>query len=634
MHGAWVWMLSRIAKGDPAKGVALARDLGLTRLLLKVTEDDRTFSANAKLAEGFVREAHAQGLDVYGWGYLDDVDPKANGLTLADRVTALGLTGAIANTEKEYTDDHRHDASAMRALLSALVGALPAGFPIGVSSFRQPTFFPDGPWNVLREFPVAGMPQCYFNKSAASGRARVRRSMMEWAALGTSTVRMSLGSWYHPDITPTGMKGAAVEVLRLAAGGICEPAYDWWSLQHIERDMGRSGKAVRQASALTVPTGVDPLLIPLRDPDVKAKRSSKHAWWQKAGLLRLGYFNGQLAGGWGSRSTVDDAGSARNALVRFQADSADYTGKLDGVWGDMSEAAVAAALEAAPAPPVTQAVAYRIELEPVGDDLTGQLLHVASGAVSHQVALHPVGDGHWEGVVTAGPQEGLADRVADELRRAERERLLAELNVDPPELAEAPPTTPPVEVSSTPYADALRFAIREWHRDVREPPGTGWERIDAYVRGALGLGWAWEKPYKRNGQFAWCGAFASFAYGQAGIAATIRQKHFASCFRLWRWSADTPRRVDWKSGDIRPGDIVIVGHKGSKRWGSHITICDSFDAAAAVVHTVEGNARGTGPDGARFEGVIRQDRSLPKPGLSSRSYRVMHVVRPLPDDFA
>jgi hypothetical protein len=76
-----------------------------------------------------------------------------------------------------------------------------------------------------------------------------------------------------------------------------------------------------------------------------------------------------------------------------------------------------------------------------------------------------------------------------------------------------------------------------------------------------------------------------------------------------------------------------VGPAAGKSWGAHITICESVDFENGEVHSIEGNARGVGPDGERYEGVVKQTRKLTGDGLPAKQYRVMHVVRPLAPDF-
>jgi hypothetical protein len=55
-----------------------------------------------------------------------------------------------------------------------------------------------------------------------------------------------------------------------------------------------------------------------------------------------------------------------------------------------------------------------------------------------------------------------------------------------------------------------------------------------------------------------------------------------------------------------------------------------FDDRIASIETVEGNAFGKGPDGQKYEGVIRRSRPLSAP--DDRVYRVHFGVRPAAED--
>lgn len=189
----------------------------------------------------------------------------------------------------------------------------------------------------------------------------------------------------------------------------------------------------------------------------------------------------------------------------------------------------------------------------------------------------------------------------------------------------------------------VQTALAIWAERIEEPSANderGREHIDSFIRGATGLGWSWEPQYIRNGQFAWCGAFAAECYGRNGLNASIRRKSLPSCYRLKRDLANL--RIALSS--IQPGDIVVVGGEGGKSWGDHITI--AVEVHGGLIYTVEGNARGLLPDGSEGEGVIKRTRPLPKtaggPGISNaecpvsgrpQSMEVMHVYRPRPADF-
>ena len=240
-----------------------------------------------------------------------------------------------------------------------------------------------------------------------------------------------------------------------------------------------------------------------------------------------------------------------------------------------------------------------------------------------------------DGIVGPEMRNALDEEINTALRHAGRERDGTALDLEPPDDSLLPETGAPARSSGRDpghedrVGRILDAAIAEWELPVHEPPGPGWERIDSYIRGADGLGWSSETRYIRNRQFAWCGAFAAFAFSGAGLKKEIRKRALASTYRLYTWAKGTERMRDLS--EVERGDIVLVGPAGGKRWGAHITICD--EPAAGLVHTLEGNASGMGPHGDSHEGVIRQSRPLPGSGLPPSRYRVMHVIRPLPEDY-
>ena len=239
--------------------------------------------------------------------------------------------------------------------------------------------------------------------------------------------------------------------------------------------------------------------------------------------------------------------------------------------------------------------------------------------------------------------------VLEELRHARREARLAEIDRQGAEMDV--PEGVPVDASEDHVISAHALLIqkvmgaahRAWMSRIVEPdfdgdPPNGAKQIDEFIRGELGGGWSWEKEYVRNTQFAWCGMFAAHCYRSAGLKPAIARKVMPSCYRLYNSWRNTPRYV--QLNEIETGDILVVGpvSPGAKKWGSHITIVESVDLALGVVNTIEGNAKGLGPDGQRYEGVIKQKRALhgspTAAKLHAKKYRGLHVYRPLSGDFA
>ena len=203
---------------------------------------------------------------------------------------------------------------------------------------------------------------------------------------------------------------------------------------------------------------------------------------------------------------------------------------------------------------------------------------------------------------------------------------------------------------------AMNRAKRMWLEKVIDPPSSSdkYERsrnlIDKFIRTEDGLNWGWEEPYEKDGDFAWCGSFAAYAWGQVGLNLKLRYRYFASTYRLDRYARYKPAienttpvkpennarkylRLDKNSGlgDVlefnpSPGDILLVGRKN---YGSHVTIVERFIPESQEFITLEGNAKGNGPYGKQYEGVIRTKRPLGLSGsASSRTSHARRLIRP------
>ena len=218
---------------------------------------------------------------------------------------------------------------------------------------------------------------------------------------------------------------------------------------------------------------------------------------------------------------------------------------------------------------------------------------------------------------TKAELETRIEALENDLRRTERALGQARLEIeDLPSTAFNQFTTPH---TSEQAREALKIANDEWNLNVVDP--TSGERITMYIKSSKGLKWSWEQDYIKNGQFAWCGAFASRCYTE--VKQPIRTKIFPSCYRMYKAWSNTSRRIDPMK--IQPGDIVVVYSSKRALWGDHITICeDNSTINQGYISTVEGNAKGKLGDGSNGEGVIKRQRSLDS---------IAHVYRLLGEDF-
>ncbi len=149
------------------------------------------------------------------------------------------------------------------------------------------------------------------------------------------------------------------------------------------------------------------------------------------------------------------------------------------------------------------------------------------------------------------------DKIAsleEELRRANR--ALGQMRLDMKAALETPMVIERRVYPSPQGLKAIERAEAEWEANVTEPEYKGaWQRINTYIKSREALGWTWQEDYTKNGQFAWCGAFVAFAYGDQ-LEFPIRQKILPSCLRLWNAWGKTARCRDGEAP--QPGDIVVI----------------------------------------------------------------------------
>jgi len=214
---------------------------------------------------------------------------------------------------------------------------------------------------------------------------------------------------------------------------------------------------------------------------------------------------------------------------------------------------------------------------------------------------------------------------------------------------------------------ALYEAKRVWLGRIVDPPTSGPEYadsrtiIDRMIRTPDGLDWSWLAPYVKNGDYEWCGAFASYGWAAAGVAEHWRKYFFSSTFRLDQWAryrpfehtenpkpkdgpyrqlieldeTSGPRDAAFGPGDWpRAGDILLVG--GQKTgYGRHVTLVESYDLVTGWFTTIEGNGTAAWPNGRRMHGVVRGRRQVGLAnGAPPTTYHARRLIRPAPSDLA
>jgi hypothetical protein len=214
---------------------------------------------------------------------------------------------------------------------------------------------------------------------------------------------------------------------------------------------------------------------------------------------------------------------------------------------------------------------------------------------------------------TKSQLENRVDELEQDMRRLKR--AYGQALIDLPKFKERDSQGP--QATWCPHSQAaIQRALAEWEKNIIEPD----PEIDNYIRSRDGLGWTWADQYVKNGQFAWCGAFAAWCWTDARY--DLRQKVFPSCYRLHARWASTSRRIK-DPLQMLPGDIVVISTSNGASWGDHITLCLEAPSGESSYKAIEGNARGELSNGERAEGVVVNTRPLG---------RVMFVYRLLEED--
>jgi hypothetical protein len=174
--GVYLWIIKRIFDGDPERIALAAKDMGFSWIVIKVLESFSEYNlvneGNAwvdTLAPLLVNSLKEQGIKVYGYQfiYLDRPEQEAN--AAARRVDELGLDGFIIDAESQvYYKFQQAKTYAAKIRL-----AMP-DMPVGLASFRFPSYHRDVPWEELLGCCSFHNPQVYWEGKHNAGEQLVR----------------------------------------------------------------------------------------------------------------------------------------------------------------------------------------------------------------------------------------------------------------------------------------------------------------------------------------------------------------------------------------------------------------------------------------------------------------------------
>ncbi len=181
--GYYIWQIPHCEGGNVEAIAAAARRAGLGYVLIKVA--NRTYAYNydwrrrIDYVPPLVKALRAQGIGVWGWQYVYGDDPAGEANIAIRRIRELGLDGFVVNAEAEYK--HPGKAKAATTYMKRMRSALP-NLPIGLSSYRYPSYHPQLPWKEFLAYCDYNMPQVYWMQNHNPG-AQLKRSVREFEGM-------------------------------------------------------------------------------------------------------------------------------------------------------------------------------------------------------------------------------------------------------------------------------------------------------------------------------------------------------------------------------------------------------------------------------------------------------------------
>ncbi len=213
--GFYIWQIPRCEGGNVEAIAQTARQEGLSYVLIKVAHRTYLYNYDWKRKIDYVpplvEALRKQGIGVWGWQYVYGDNPAGEADIAIRRVRDLGLDGFVINAEAEYKQPGKSKAAA--AYMKRLRQALP-DTPLGLSSYRFPSYHPQLPWKEFLTYCDYNMPQVYWMNNTNPG-AQLKRSVREFEGMSPFRPIVPTGAAFSEHgWTPTA--GEVLEFLQTA----------------------------------------------------------------------------------------------------------------------------------------------------------------------------------------------------------------------------------------------------------------------------------------------------------------------------------------------------------------------------------------------------------------------------------
>ncbi len=185
--GFFIWKIRNCENGNASQIAAVAKDAGLSHVLIKVANADGSY--NYGLVPPVANALRSVGIQVWGWHYVYGNRPSAEADKAIQRINDLNLDGYVIDAESQYKEPGKHKAA--RTFMNRLRNGVGNNYPLALSSYRFPSFHPI-PWNEFLSKCDYNMPQVYWIHSHNPGE-QLARTLEEFDDMP-----------YRPPIIPVG----------------------------------------------------------------------------------------------------------------------------------------------------------------------------------------------------------------------------------------------------------------------------------------------------------------------------------------------------------------------------------------------------------------------------------------------
>lgn len=227
-RGMFIHKIKRCEDGDPEKIAAEAKKAGLSHVLIKILDGPWSYNQRPTYVNGrlvyvddilspVVIALQGLGIQVWGWQWLYLDHPHLEATAANKRVREFSLDGFVINAEAP--------AKGKVSQAALYCSDLDLSVPVGLSSYRYPSYHTSLPWGHFLGVSDLVMPQVYWMGATDAG-VQLRRCVKEYRDITALPIVPTGAAFYKRNYwsaTPS-----QVHEFIQVAGELGLPAMNFW----------------------------------------------------------------------------------------------------------------------------------------------------------------------------------------------------------------------------------------------------------------------------------------------------------------------------------------------------------------------------------------------------------------------